>query len=168
LTTTGTAHRDPHKLVAETRSRCLAAVEEFATARAELVDLRATELWAMRYPDEAAGRAPKTELLALGVRANYAGLADRAREADGVLDLLRADVEAVASAMTNAQRVLVEQRRAPGCEEQPVHRSPVAPPRLGCPEQRDPRSRVNTRAQRGERPMHEPTLNAGLEHQPCG
>src|SRR4029453_5554640 len=32
---------------------------------------------------------------------------------------------------------------SPGCEEQPVHRSPVAPPRLGCPEQCDARSPMN-------------------------
>jgi hypothetical protein len=97
------------KFVDEAQARYVAAVEQLAGARAEVVDLRASELWAKCYPDEAAGQMPASQHLALGQRKLYpANLADRALDAGGVIALLRADAEALARAMTTAQRVLVE------------------------------------------------------------
>ena len=107
-------HRDrlvtvAERMVEQAKVRYLDAVAQVDAARADLVALRETSLWAQVFPDEAAVRMPKTMHLALGRSAVYPpGLADRALDADGVMALLRADVDAVAGAMSPTQRVVIE------------------------------------------------------------
>ena len=107
-------HRDrlvavAERMVEQARARYLDAVAHVDAARAELVEVREASLWAQVFPDEAASRMPKTIHLALGKSAAYPpGLADRALEADGVMALLRADVDAVAGAVSPTQRVVIE------------------------------------------------------------
>jgi hypothetical protein len=97
------------RLVNEAKARYVQAVEQMAAARAELVELRQTELWAHVFPDEAAFRMPRADHLALGASSQYPpGLADRALSADGVLALLRTDAEAVAGSMSTAQRIVIQ------------------------------------------------------------
>jgi hypothetical protein len=115
------------RLVGEAKASYIDAVERMAAARAELVDLRLTELWACVFPDEAAARMPRTDHLALGARSLYPpSLADRALDADGVIALLRTDAEAVTTSMSTAQRVVIQNldpRQPPGTQWDAAPRS---------------------------------------------
>jgi hypothetical protein len=103
-------HRDrlvsvADRMVEQTRGRYLELVDELDATRAELVELREAALWASVFPDPSVSQMPKTTNLAFG--ATPPGLAGRPLAADGVIALLRADADAVAGGMSNAQRAAI-------------------------------------------------------------
>ena len=116
-------HRDrlaavAERMVEQARVHYLDLVAQIDSARSELISLRESALWAAVFPHDAASLMPKTDHLALGRPNLYpSGLADRALDASGVFALLRADVDAVAAAMSSQQRVVIERldpRKPPG------------------------------------------------------
>ena len=97
--------RDADKATNEARERYEKAIEEAERARAELVDSRASSVWAALFPGELANQAPDTAALVANLRKPVeAALQVTSRlAAAGVFSVLRSDAETLATALTRDQ-----------------------------------------------------------------
>jgi len=123
---------EAHEAVAKARARAVAALDELEAARAVLVEARRVELWASLYPQAEAGREPRWQLLAGGLRRALEKLGIRNFIAlEAVLAALREDLEWVPGALSNDQAAaLADKQEAAAAEWTDDRGLPV--------EQRDP------------------------------
>lgn len=98
----------------DAHARMLALVDELEQTRASLIELRAAAVWASLFPNSSAAGEPPTTLIARGLAEPITvalGLRPPPQiQAAKLLELLRADADALKAAATAEQRAAMEGR----------------------------------------------------------